>query len=61
MGVTDIIYPDEWKQQPEPLRYITQRYSSAIETFVREDPSQYLWVHRRWKTRPKGEEPEAYD
>lgn len=61
MGVSDIIYPDDWKNQPEPLKYITQRYSTAIESFVREDPGQYLWVHRRWKTRPKGEEPEAYD
>jgi lauroyl/myristoyl acyltransferase len=28
---------------------------------VREDPGQYLWVHRRWKTRPKGETAEAFD
>ena len=33
----------------------------AFEDFVRKDPGQYLWVHRRWKTRPKGEAPEAYD
>jgi KDO2-lipid IV(A) lauroyltransferase len=61
MGMSDIIYPQDWKDQPDPLRYITQRYTTAIETFVREDPGQYLWVHRRWKTRPKGEVAEAYD
>ncbi len=61
VGATDVIYPRDWKNQPDPLRYITQRYSSAIEAFVREDPGQYLWVHRRWKTRPKGEEPERFD
>ena len=61
VGVQDIIYPADWKSQSDPLRYITQRYSSAIEAFVREDPGQYWWVHRRWKTRPKGELPEAYD
>jgi len=43
------------------LRYITQRYTRGIEDFVREDPGQYLWVHRRWKTRPKGETAEAFD
>lgn len=61
LGATDVIYPRDWKDQPDPLRYITQRYSSAIEAFVREDPGQYLWVHRRWKTRPKGEQPEQFD
>ncbi len=61
VGATDVIYPSDWKGQDDPLRYITQRYSSAIEAFVREDPGQYLWVHRRWKTRPKGEAPEQFD
>jgi KDO2-lipid IV(A) lauroyltransferase len=60
-GAETIIFPDEWKSQDDPLRYITQRYTSAIEEMVRKDPAQYLWVHRRWKTRPKGEEPEKYD
>jgi KDO2-lipid IV(A) lauroyltransferase len=57
----DVIWPADWKDEPDPLRYITQRYTKAIEEFVREDPGQYLWVHRRWKTRPKGEAAEAYD
>jgi KDO2-lipid IV(A) lauroyltransferase len=61
LGVQDIIHPDDWKDQPDPLRYITQRYTKAIEDFVRADPGQYLWVHRRWKTRPKGEVAERYD
>ncbi len=61
IGTADIIYPEDWKNEDDPLRYITQRYSRAIESFVREDPGQYLWVHRRWKTRPKGEASEAYD
>jgi KDO2-lipid IV(A) lauroyltransferase len=61
VGVIDVIYPEDWKAQNDPLRYVTQRYTSAIEAFVREDPGQYWWVHRRWKTRPKGEVAEAYD
>jgi KDO2-lipid IV(A) lauroyltransferase len=60
-AVQDLIRPEDWKNQDDPLRYITQRYTRAIEEIVREDPGQYLWVHRRWKTRPKGEEPEKYD
>ena len=61
VGVQDIIWPEDWKAQDDPLRYITQRYTKGVEDFVRADPGQYLWVHRRWKTRPKGEQPEAFD
>jgi KDO2-lipid IV(A) lauroyltransferase len=61
VGTQDIIWPADWDAQADPLRYITQRYTRAIEDFVREDPGQYLWVHRRWKTRPRGEEPERFD
>ena len=57
VGFTDIIQPEQWQDQTDPLYYITARYTRAIETFVREDPTQYLWIHRRWKTRPKGEPP----
>jgi KDO2-lipid IV(A) lauroyltransferase len=61
IGAQDIIFPDDWKAQNDPLRYITQRYTRALEDMVRQDPGQYWWVHRRWKTRPKGETAEAYD
>lgn len=61
IGVQDVIYPGDWKSQDDPLRYITQRYTKGIEDIVRGDPGQYLWLHRRWKTRPRGEEAEAYD
>jgi KDO2-lipid IV(A) lauroyltransferase len=61
VAAQDIIYPEDWKDQDDPLRYITQRYTKAIEDFVSGDPGQYWWIHRRWKTRPKGEAPEKYD
>lgn len=34
-----------------------QRYMAALEARVREHPEQYLWQHRRFKTRPPGEPP----
>ena len=35
----------------------TARFTAVIETWIRRYPDQWLWVHRRWKTRPPGDEP----
>lgn len=35
----------------------TARFTAVLEGVIREYPSQWLWMHRRWKTRPPGEPP----
>ncbi len=37
----------------------TARFAAAIERLIRRYPDQWLWIHKRWKTRPPGE-PEIY-
>ncbi len=56
LGVQRIIHPHEWMNRDDPLRWITEEYTRAIEDFVRADPRQYLWMHRRWKSRPREEQ-----
>jgi KDO2-lipid IV(A) lauroyltransferase len=41
------------------VRRLTQQLTSVVEEYVRAYPDQWLWIHRRWKTRPPGE-PEIY-
>lgn len=59
IGVNRIIFPHEWHDKDDPLTWVTAEYTKAIEQFVREDPSQYWWLHRRWKHRPKEENPKS--
>jgi KDO2-lipid IV(A) lauroyltransferase len=33
----------------------TRRLQAQLESVIREYPDQWLWIHRRWKTRPPGE------
>jgi KDO2-lipid IV(A) lauroyltransferase len=38
----------------------TRALHRLLESVIREAPGQWLWIHRRWKTRPPGE-PSLYD
>ncbi len=51
----DVITPEDWADQPDPLFYVTARYRHAIEKMVLSYPEQYLWMHRIWKSRPRHE------
>ncbi|MHC4904358.1 MAG: lysophospholipid acyltransferase family protein [Planctomycetota bacterium] len=50
-----IIEPSEWADKDDPLKWVTQEYNTELEKLIRKDPTQYWWLHRRWKTRPKEE------
>jgi KDO2-lipid IV(A) lauroyltransferase len=44
------------RDREECVRENTQRMTAAIETIIRRRPDHWNWIHRRWKTRPEGEE-----
>lgn len=48
----------EAPREEEVVR-LTRRCNEELEKAIREDPTQWLWFHRRWKDRPPGE-PDLY-
>ena len=55
-GTFELRFYPEWDNFPtaDPLAD-TQRMNDFIEARVREQPAQYFWLHKRFKTRPEGE------
>jgi Kdo2-lipid IVA lauroyltransferase/acyltransferase len=52
--------PVEWIHAEDPGEEIvanTANFTRLLEGYIRQYPEQWLWVHRRWKTRPPGEPP----
>ena len=52
---SDLIEPADWADHPDPVYYVTARYTRAIERLVRRVPEQYVWMYRRWRSRPAHE------
>lgn len=52
------ILPPEGGRTAENVRLLTEQNSRALEQAIRLAPEQYMWVHDRWKTRPKNKVPQ---
>jgi KDO2-lipid IV(A) lauroyltransferase len=55
----DVIDPRDYAADPNAVKAITQRYTSALEKLIREHPEQYFWLHKRWKHQPKAKGKQA--
>jgi KDO2-lipid IV(A) lauroyltransferase len=41
------------KDEEKALIEDTKKFSSYIENYIREHPTEWLWIHRRWKRVPE--------
>ena len=48
---------DPGADREEFVHGMTAAYMRWLEDVIRSDPGQYLWLHRRWKSRPAGDGP----
>ncbi len=55
-GYDLIVHPALDNFPSEDIEADTHRVNQTVENMVREKPEQYLWLYRRFKTRPQGEE-----
>ena len=46
---------DRSGNEEEDVRTLTANLTTVVENYIRRYPDQWLWIHKRWKTRPKGE------
>jgi Kdo2-lipid IVA lauroyltransferase/acyltransferase len=54
-----IIYASNTGDRHRDVVETTSQFTAEVEKLVRKYPDQWLWIHKRWKSRPPGE-PELY-
>ena len=52
IGCTGVADPMTMNDELKDVRSLTQWYNDRMADAIREEPSQYWWVHRRWKEKP---------
>ncbi len=53
--VKEPMYVTKSGNKREDLLKYTQQWSDVLEELIREYPDHWAWIHKRWKTQPKGE------
>ncbi|MBA2378183.1 MAG: lysophospholipid acyltransferase family protein [Blastocatellia bacterium] len=55
-----IIEPRNTGDRQADVAATTAEFTAEVEALIRQNPDQWMWVHKRWKTRPPGE-PDIYE
>lgn len=55
INVEPLIPIERTGDEEADVRALTIKMTQAIENNIRKYPGQWLWIHKRWKTRPAGE------
>jgi len=45
--------PEGLDTATENVAAVSEKMTAVLEKHIREHPDQYLWIHKRWKTRPQ--------
>jgi len=54
--IEEPIYVHETGDRERDILSYTQRWTEVAEKVIRKHPSHWVWMHRRWKTRPRHEQ-----
>lgn len=52
VDIADVVKPEDLPAGPDGVEVLTRRMMAGLEAIIRKDPTQYLWLHRRWKHAP---------
>lgn len=53
LNVDPPVYANRDAPRDEEVRRLVTHYTRRLEDFIRKDPTQWVWTHRRWRTRPE--------
>jgi KDO2-lipid IV(A) lauroyltransferase len=59
VNILPAVSVEHTRDEQEDVRRLTAKLSQIVEDYIRRYPEQWLWIHKRWKTRPPGE-PDLY-
>ena len=51
----EVEYEHKYDKARANIIHNTARFSKVLESIISEHPEQWLWIHKRWKTRPPKE------
>lgn len=51
----EVVEPPNTGDRQKDIHETTARFTVEVEKLIRKYPDQWMWIHKRWKTRPPGE------